>query len=112
VTPSSGTNNTVPVYTIENTTSTPQTITIEGIATTQSGACVGLPASATIIVLPTPVVDPISDFTVCNDVLNPAFNFTGVATGYNWSNNNTATGIANNANNVSATQVLHQSVQL
>jgi gliding motility-associated-like protein len=102
VNPSSGTDNTVPVYTIVNTTNTPQTITIQGTATTQSGACVGLPSSANIVVLPTPVVNPIDNFTVCNGILNAAFNFTGVATGYNWSNNNTATGIANNTNNVLA----------
>jgi hypothetical protein len=102
VTPSSGNNNTVPAYTLENTSNTPQTITIEGSASTQSGECVGLTSLATIIVLPTPIANTISDFTVCNEDQNPAFNFTGVATGYNWSNNNTATSIANNANNVLA----------
>ena len=100
VNPTTGNNTIIPAYTIENTTNTPQTITIQGTATTQSGACVGLPSSATIVVLPTPVVNPVNNFTVCHEALNTAFNFTGVATAYNWSNNNTATGIANNANNV------------
>gem|GEM_PF-6602586 len=92
--------NNVPAYTLENTTASPLTITIDAFAITQSGACQGATNSASITIIPTPIADTISSITVCNNDQNPIIPLTGVATGYNWNNNNTSTGILNSASNV------------
>ena len=100
VTQLSGNGSTIPAFTLENNSNLPQTITFSAKATTQNGACQGPIASATITVLPTPSVDPIAALTICNNQTSTPVTFSGVATGYNWNTNNTATGTANNANNV------------
>ncbi len=57
-------------------------------------------ASTTVTVNPMPTVDPISDQTLCNGSATTAVNFTGAVPGttYNWTNNNTATGLAGSGN--------------
>lgn len=55
-------------------------------------------ATTDVIVDPAPVVDPVSDQTVCAGAATSAVNFTGsfASTSYDWSNDNTSIGLAAN----------------
>lgn len=73
------------------------TVSIDGSTVTN---CPSTSEIATITVLPAPSVDAISNFSICHDQTSQFFNFSGIATGYNWVSSNPATGIPNSANNV------------
>ncbi|MBK9484785.1 MAG: gliding motility-associated C-terminal domain-containing protein [Chitinophagaceae bacterium] len=88
-----GTGN-IPAFTAINTTNAPVTATIT--VTPTAYGCPGAAQSFTIIVNPTPnVVQPASQI-LCNATATNAINFTGAVsgTGFNWTNNNTAIGLA------------------
>ncbi len=71
---------------------------ISGVVTVTPSAnfCVGAPTNYTITVNPLPTVNTVPSATYCSGVLVPAVTFTGNTTGatYNWTNSNTATGVA------------------
>jgi gliding motility-associated-like protein len=89
----SGTGNT-PVFTATNTSGSPVTATV-AVTPTLSG-CVGTPISYTITVNPTPVVNAITNITVCNGASVPASAFASTPAGatFTWTNSNTAIGLA------------------
>ncbi|MBW6484135.1 MAG: gliding motility-associated C-terminal domain-containing protein, partial [Vicingaceae bacterium] len=89
----SGTGNT-PAFTATNTSSSPITATIS-VTPTLSG-CVGTPVSYTITINPTPVVNAITNITVCIGASVPASAFASTPAGatFTWTNTNTAIGLA------------------
>lgn len=93
--PAAGTGAIAP-FTAINTGSIPVTATIT-VTPVQNG-CAGAPVSFTITVNPTPAISTIADITICNGETVPAVNITSsVATAsFQWSNSNTAIGLAAN----------------
>jgi gliding motility-associated-like protein len=90
----SGTNS-IPVYTLVNTTPLPITITFQAQATTSGGnACPGPLYNYTITVNPTPTVNAVNNLVVCNGAVVPTINFSGTGTAYNWINNTVGVGLA------------------
>jgi hypothetical protein len=77
-----------------NSGSTPQTATIT--VTPVANGCSGTPVSFTITVNPIPTVNPIANQTVCAGTATTAVTFGGnnAGTTYNWTNSNTAIGLA------------------
>lgn len=74
-------------------------VTAQEIATitvipTNTAGCDGPPRTFTITINPGSIVDPPGNILVCSGS-QLDINFTGTASGYNWINNNTATGIPN-----------------
>ncbi len=98
--PSTGASGQVPQFTLTNLSNNPQIVEIVASASTQGTACPGMNSTATITVLPVPVVNPVSNVAVCAGAGSSNIQFSGTATAYNWSNDNTSTGIAASANNV------------
>ncbi|MBW6483099.1 MAG: hypothetical protein K0B10_08550, partial [Vicingaceae bacterium] len=91
----SGTGNT-PAFTATNTSSSPITSTVT--VSSPSSGCSGAPTpvSYTITVNPTPVVNAITNITVCNGASVPASVFASTPAGatFTWTNSNTAIGLA------------------
>jgi gliding motility-associated-like protein len=89
----SGAGNT-PAFTTTNTTTNPITATISVTAT--SGGCTGPATTYTITVNPAPTVNPIANIVVCHGASVPASSFASTPAGatFNWTNNNTAIGLA------------------
>src|SRR5690606_29676261 len=84
----------VPAFTAANTTGSAITSTVS-VTPTLNG-CVGTPVTYTITVNPTPVVNPITNITVCNGANVPASAFSSTPAGatFTWTNSNTAIGLA------------------
>ncbi len=98
----SGTGN-VPAFNPVNTGTVPVVATIT--ITPSDGVTNGTPVSFTITVNPTPTVNSVANQSVCQNSTTTAINFTGSVPGtiYNWTNNNTATGLAaSGAGNIAA----------
>jgi subtilisin-like proprotein convertase family protein len=93
----SGTGN-IASFAATNTTAAPVTATVTVTPTyTNAGVgCAGTPISYTYTVNPTPTVNAVSNQTVCVGSNVAAVNYTGATTGtvYNWTNSNTAIGLA------------------
>jgi subtilisin-like proprotein convertase family protein len=93
----SGTGN-IASFAATNTTAAPVTATVTVTPTyTNAGVgCAGTPISYTYTVNPTPTVNAVSNQTVCRGSNVAAVTFTGATTGtvYNWTNSNTAIGLA------------------
>ncbi len=93
----SGTGN-IASFAVTNTTAAPVTATVTVTPTyTNAGVgCAGTPISYTYTVNPTPTVNAVSNQTVCLGSNVAAVTFTGATTGtvYNWTNSNTAIGLA------------------
>ena len=72
------------------------TVTVTFTITASANGCSGPSTTATVDVLPTPTVNPIADQTVCNGEMTAPVNFTSPVPGvtYNWTNSNTAIGLA------------------
>ncbi|MCB0740710.1 MAG: M36 family metallopeptidase, partial [Chitinophagaceae bacterium] len=72
------------------------TVTVTFTITASANGCSGPSTTATVDVLPTPTVNPIADQTVCNGEMTAPVNFTSAVPGvtYNWTNSNTAIGLA------------------
>jgi subtilisin-like proprotein convertase family protein len=93
----SGTGN-IASFAALNTSAVPVTATVNVTPTyTNNGvSCAGSPISFTYTVNPTPTVNAVSNQTVCRGSNTAAVTFTGATTGtvYNWTNSNTAIGLA------------------
>jgi gliding motility-associated-like protein len=64
-------------------------------------SCVGTPSQFNIFVIPTPTVDPMLDLVFCDNQTTGAINFSGIATNYQWTNDNTNIGlIASGSGNI------------
>ena len=100
VIPTSGNTSDIPVFVVENTSDSPQTIVITATANVQNSVCPGISNTISITVLPIPIVNPVADFSLCNNEMSGIVPFSGNATSYNWSNNNLNTGIASSATNI------------
>lgn len=70
-----------------------------------SGPCDAVSDTVTIAVLPTPIVNPISNIYSCNNEAVPSIVFTGTSANlFTWTNSNTAIGLAaNGTGNISFT---------
>ncbi len=83
-----------------NTTTAPvtATITVTPSYTSGGGTCTGTPTTFTITVNPLATVTAVANQTVCRNANTTAVNFTSPTTGgtivYNWTNSNTAIGLA------------------
>jgi subtilisin-like proprotein convertase family protein len=93
----SGTGN-IASFAATNTTAAPvtATVTVTPTYTNAGTGCAGTPISYTYTVNPTPTVNAVANQTVCRGSNVAAVNFTGATTGtvYNWTNSNTAIGLA------------------
>ena len=90
-------------FTSVNTSSIFDTATIT--VTPAIGTCTGSTQSLTIVVKPTPNVDPVSNQVLCNNTVTTGVIFTGLVSGTanNWTNTNTTIGLAvNGIGNISA----------
>jgi gliding motility-associated-like protein len=86
-----GTGN-IAAFTTSNSTANPITSTIS--ITPTSGTCQGTPTTFTITVNPSPTVTAPQNQTICAGQSTTAITFSGSAGAtFNWSNNNTATGL-------------------
>jgi len=90
-----GTGN-IPAFTLVNPGTTTLTANITVTPTTEG--CPGTPISFTITVLPTPILNPISNITLCNNTLQNDILFgssvTDTPTTFTWTNSNTSIGLA------------------
>jgi subtilisin-like proprotein convertase family protein len=93
----SGTGN-IASFAATNTTAAPvtATVTVTPTYTNAGTGCAGTPISYTYTVNPTPTVNAVANQTVCRGSNVAAVTFTGATTGtvYNWTNSNTAIGLA------------------
>lgn len=65
--------------------------------------CTGSPFLVPVVVNPAPMVNEIANLTVCNTKNSSVVNFSGNATAYTWSNNNTSMGLpANGIGNIAS----------
>ena len=89
----------VAAFTALNTTSNP---IIASITVTPSvpGGCVGPDSTFTITVNPIPLVNSISDLTLCANILTNPINFNSgtIGTTFSWTNNTPSIGLAANGN--------------
>ncbi len=95
--PASGTGN-IASFIATNTGTAPvvATITVTPSYTNAGVTCIGAVRTFTITVNPTPTVNAVPSVTVCNNTATNAIAFSGAVTGtvYNWTNSNTAIGLA------------------
>jgi subtilisin-like proprotein convertase family protein len=81
-----------------NTSAAPvtSTVTVTPTYTNNGTGCAGTPITYTYTVNPTPTVNAVNGQTVCRGSNTTAVTFTGATTGtvYNWTNSNTAIGLA------------------
>lgn len=92
--------NVLPFVAVNNGTApVTATVTATPIFTNTAGvaaSCPGTTKTFAITVNPTPTVDPVSSFSVCNGSNTPVITFTGNAVSgvvYNWNNDNTLIGL-------------------
>jgi len=90
----SGTGN-IPAFTATNSGTTPSvaTITVTPLYTNGGTDCYGTPQSFTITVNPAPLVNLPDNQVICNDSPALPVNFTGIATSFNWANDNSSIGL-------------------
>ncbi|MBS1756308.1 MAG: hypothetical protein JSU03_03435, partial [Bacteroidetes bacterium] len=98
--PTSGTNS-VPTFTATNATTAPITVTFTVTPNFTNGGttCTGVSKTFTITVNPTPVLDAVSNQTVCNGSPTTAVNFNANTTPagnntFSWTNNTPSIGLA------------------
>ena len=99
-----GTGN-IAAFNATNSTTSPitGTITVTPVYSNGGVDCNGSTKSFTITVNPTPTVNDPVDQTVCKGASTTLVNFTGTATSYTWTNNNTSIGLgASGTGNISA----------
>jgi hypothetical protein len=78
---------------LTSTSPFPVTVTFTIIPT--AGGCSGAPVTATVLVNPTPVINPVSNKVFCNGATTTLISFSGSAGSVNnWTNSNTAIGLA------------------
>ncbi|MEQ1747311.1 MAG: HYR domain-containing protein [Saprospiraceae bacterium] len=92
-----GTGN-IPAFIATNATNAPvtATITVTPTFTSNGTTCTGSPKQFTITVNPSPTVQPVANQLVCKGETTTAVNFAGSVPGtvFNWTNSNTAIGLA------------------
>ncbi|MEI9921717.1 MAG: PKD-like domain-containing protein [Bacteroidota bacterium] len=88
--PASGTGN-IGAFIATNTSNIPLVATIT--VTPLAGSCTGTTETFTITVNPTPMVNDPADQTVCAGGATTTVNFSGVATGYSWTNDTPSIGL-------------------
>lgn len=71
------------------------TVTVTPTYSNAGLECIGNPIQFDIFVIPTPSVDPMVDLDFCNNQNSGNINFSGVATDYQWTNDNTDIGLTN-----------------
>ncbi len=93
-------NGNIPAFTVTNSTPLPidALIAVTPEFTSSGLTCMGNPESFNISVLPTPEVDPLADIVVCSSSDIGPIQFSGVATNYEWTNSNSAIGLATGGN--------------
>lgn len=100
---SSGVGN-IPVFTAVNASNaapTNATVTVTPVFVNNGVTCPGPTTSFTYTINPTPVVTAVSNQVVCNGTSTSLVAFSGTATQYNWTNNNTGIGLgAANSGNI------------
>jgi gliding motility-associated-like protein len=88
-----------------NTTSSPitSTITVTPSFTNAGSTCYGPPESFDIVVLPTPVMTPINNQTICSGDASSLITFGSNLTGtlYDWTNSNTTIGLGASGTGIS-----------
>jgi gliding motility-associated-like protein len=93
----SGTGN-ILSFNATNTTNAPitGTITVTPVFTNGGTSCSGTPQTFTITVNPTPTANAVTSQVLCSGSNTAAINFSGAVAGtvYNWTNSNTAIGLA------------------
>jgi hypothetical protein len=82
----------VPTFTASNAGSSPITTTVSVTATING--CTGNATTFAVTVNPAPSVIQPADQPFCNTAITTAVHFTGTATAFTWTNNNTAIGLA------------------
>jgi gliding motility-associated-like protein len=75
------------------TNSSTSTITSSITVTPSSGSCSGTPVTFSITVSPSPTVTAPANQNVCAGQQTTSINFSGTATTYSWTNDNTSTGL-------------------
>ena len=75
------------------------TITVTPSFTINNVTCIGAISTFNIQVNPTPTINPMIDLVFCNTEITPVVNFTGTATSYSWTNNNTSIGLGTDGTN-------------
>jgi gliding motility-associated-like protein len=92
--------NTVPVFVGTNSTNAPisGTISITPTFTNAGVSCTGATSSYSVTINPTPLANSVSDQTVCNNTSTNLIVFSGNATSYSWTNNNTSVGLTSSGN--------------
>ncbi|MDB4516625.1 PKD domain-containing protein [Crocinitomicaceae bacterium] len=93
-------NGNIPAFTVTNSTPLPidALIAVTPEFTSSGLTCMGNPESFNISVLPTPEADPLADIVVCASSDIGPIQFSGVATNYEWTNSNSAIGLATGGN--------------
>ncbi|MEO6252246.1 MAG: hypothetical protein ABIO79_03040, partial [Ferruginibacter sp.] len=95
----------IPSFTATNNTAAPivGTITVTPVYPTGGAPCIGSSKTFTITVNPTGQVNQPGNQVVCNGAMTTAVTFTGTATTYNWTNDNTSIGLgASGTGNIAA----------
>jgi PKD repeat protein len=83
----------VPVYTLSNTSSMPDSIKIESKANTVGVVCPGSLKAHYIIVIPKPQITPLLDITKCDNENINTIVFSGTSTSFDWENSTISTGL-------------------
>ncbi|MBI1837475.1 MAG: choice-of-anchor L domain-containing protein [Flavobacteriia bacterium] len=86
-----------PAFLAINTGNTPQIATIT-VTPSITGECPGVSSSYTITVMPTPIMNPISNIIVCAGTMITVSTFSSsvAGTSYNWTNSNVGIGLSAN----------------
>jgi len=98
--PSNGSGN-IPVFSYSNQTSSTavSTIAVTPSYTSSALTCMGQTENFDIAFLPLPTVNAINDSTYCNGESSASLSFTGVATQFNWVNDNNQIGLSSSGTN-------------
>jgi len=102
-------NNSIPSFSLVNSSTSPQTITLLANATTSGNlSCPGGGTPYTITVNPPATINPISDQVICAGTSTSAVTFAGNATNYIWSNNTNTIGLGTSGSgNIPAFQAIN-----
>lgn len=80
-----------------------QNVVMTITVTPSLNGCIGANESHTITVLGNPIVNPVNDLNLCNELGSGAINFSGTATSYTWANTNASIGLgATGTGNISS----------
>ena len=88
--------NTINQFTAVNSTASIQTaiISVTPVFLGNVTTCNGSVSNFTITINPTPVVNPVADFALCNNQVTSPLGFTGTGIYYTWASSNTSMGLS------------------